>query len=224
LPGDVVGDRRNDLIQSYRANKGMAYVPDNVHESLKWSNSDPMLDSLVVLDDWNVVTAKSVAAVSTPEKKRGVKCQMEFSNDDVGAKKKRKVDEQRNGKGETNGVLPIGFAWYENSCAYDSVLSILLAIWMDNKGSSDSDTLSIFNSNHLKNLFSGFRKALTNVNYLSQVRDRLRHNLQNICKERFPWGGFTAAADIVDYILATNETTVISLITCPHDIPPIMLT
>jgi len=217
LPGDVVGDRRNDLIHSYRVNKGMGYVPDNVHESLKWSDSDPMLDPLVVSDGWNVVTAKSIAADSTPEKKRGVKRQMECSNDDIGAKKKRKVDEQMKGKGERNGVLPIGFAWYENSCAYDSVLSIVLAIWMDHKGSSDSDTVRIFNTNHMKNLFLGFKKALTNINYLGHVRDRLRHNLQNICKDKFPWGGFTAVADILNYILATNETTVNSIITCPHD-------
>jgi hypothetical protein len=217
LPSDVVGDRRNDLIQTFRAHKGMAYVPDNVHESLKWSDSDPMLDPIVVNDGWNVVTAKNAAVDSNSGEKKGVKRQMEFSNDEVGAKKKRKVDEEINGKCETNVVLPIGFAWYENSCAYDSVLSIVLAIWMDHQGSSDSDTLRIFNSNHMKMLFSGFKKALTNVNYLGQVRDRLRRNLQNICKEKFTWGRFTAAADILNYILATNDTTVTSIITCPHD-------
>ena len=218
LPGGVVGDRRNDLIQTYRAHKGMTYVPSNVHESLKWSDSDPMLDPIEVCDGWNVVTAKSLDADLTAGKKRGVKRQRGFSDEEpVGAKKKRKILEEENEKGERDGVLPIGFPWYENSCAYDSVLSIVLAIWMDNKGSLDSDAISIFNSNHMRKLFSGFKKALTNVNYLGHVRDRLRRNLQKICKDKFPWGGFTATYDILDYILKTNETTVNSIITCSHN-------
>ena len=218
LPGKVIGDRRNDLIQAYRDYKGMTYVPDNVHESLRWSDSDPMLDPITAADDWNVIKAKNVGANCSVERKRGVKRQMEIStNNDVCTKKKRKVYEDTSGVGESNTMMPVGFAWYENSCAYDSVLSILLAIWMDHKGSSDSDTVRIFNGNHMKKLFSGFKKALTNVNYLGHVRDRLRRNLQNVCKDKFPWGGFTAAADILNYILETNETTVKSIITCSHN-------
>ena len=213
----MVGESRNDLIQSYRAYKGMSYVPENVHESIKWSDSDPMLDPIMDAIGWKVVTEKGISADSTPDIKKGVKRQKDDGMEVCGIKKKRKLDKQGNGISETIGTTPVGFAWYKNSCAYDCVLGIILAIWKDNKEESNLDAIRIFNSNHMKKLFSGFEKALTNVNYLGKVRDRLRLTLQKISKEKFPWGGFTGTYDILNYILATNETAVNSIITCPHN-------
>jgi hypothetical protein len=41
LPNSVVGQVRYSLIQKYREWKGTSYVPENVHSSIRWSESNP---------------------------------------------------------------------------------------------------------------------------------------------------------------------------------------
>ena len=46
LHKSVAGDTRNALIHTYRQYKGSKYVPSYVHQSIKWSETDPMLEPI----------------------------------------------------------------------------------------------------------------------------------------------------------------------------------
>ncbi|PPR07612.1 hypothetical protein CVT24_004165 [Panaeolus cyanescens] len=43
LPDDIIGDTRNILIKKFRNWKGMSFVPDKMHKSIRWSKKDPYL-------------------------------------------------------------------------------------------------------------------------------------------------------------------------------------
>ena len=65
LPNTILGDRRNDLIYSYRLHKGMDYVPPTMHDSIKWSESDPMLEPIDTNIKWNILTQSSIRKKET---------------------------------------------------------------------------------------------------------------------------------------------------------------
>ena len=39
-----MADRRNTLIDSFRAHKGKNYMPSTLHKAIRWSASDPILE------------------------------------------------------------------------------------------------------------------------------------------------------------------------------------
>jgi len=55
LPSTVHGERRNNLIHTYREHKGMSYVPQAVHHSIRWNKSDPMLDPIEDDIQWKIL-------------------------------------------------------------------------------------------------------------------------------------------------------------------------
>ncbi|KAF9534448.1 hypothetical protein CPB83DRAFT_723868, partial [Crepidotus variabilis] len=48
LPKEVVGETRNELLQSFREWKGEHYVPKVVHKAIRWPKRDPLVESEVV--------------------------------------------------------------------------------------------------------------------------------------------------------------------------------
>ena len=115
----------------------------------------------------------------------------------------------------TSYLTPMGLAWDQNSCAYDSILCIIHSLWLFNKPIWN-DWLRQLNNIQLKKLCLDFEKVDINIETLSSTRDRLRHRLQKISNQKFPWGGFAAIEDVLCYILETNSITFDSIITCPH--------
>ena len=121
------------------------------------------------------------------------------------------------GNASIDSSPPCGFAWYKNSCAYDSILSIIRAIWMCNR-SLWTDYLKNLNNVHLKKIVKDFEKAQINLKTLNSVRDRLRQSLQKVSNDKFPLGGFASVSDVLDCILATGSVTVKTLLTsAQHD-------
>ena len=45
LPATVAGDTRNNIINAFRDWRGAKYIPQNVHESIRWSKRSPWLES-----------------------------------------------------------------------------------------------------------------------------------------------------------------------------------
>lgn len=150
LPDHITGNRRNSLIRQFQEWKGASYVPKNVHASIQWNKHDP-LDTLNVVTDspWQIiqkgkqkgnastnkptnnigfVAARGTIPVTVTASKRPLDVD---NNRTVVIKAKRaKLSEET----ITKDQGPLGFVWDgENySCAYDSVLTILLSIWMQN--------------------------------------------------------------------------------------------
>ena len=56
LSDSITGNRRNVLIRQFQGWKGTDYVPQNVHDSIRWSDRDP-LDLLNIVTDtpWHIV-------------------------------------------------------------------------------------------------------------------------------------------------------------------------
>ncbi|EIW59632.1 uncharacterized protein TRAVEDRAFT_82829, partial [Trametes versicolor FP-101664 SS1] len=155
----VRGITHNGLVHSFRKWKGEQFMPKTMHRALKWNVGDtfPMED--VQADDapWPMVekakpkdkkqpkpdapdqpkkTAGYVAAqgtqaltvVSNTVDKKSVKRKREDDCDAVGAKKPR-------GEQVHAAVNFIGFKWdnANYSCAYDSLLTILLSVYPECK-------------------------------------------------------------------------------------------
>lgn len=59
LPGSVNGDTRSALIHTYRLHKGMTYVPQVIHPSIKWSKKDPMLEPIADNLPWKINPTES---------------------------------------------------------------------------------------------------------------------------------------------------------------------
>ena len=57
-----------------------------------------------------------------------------------------------------HNLSPVGFSWYENSCAYDSVLCIIYSIWMTDRSQWD-ESLKELNSVYLNQLLEDFKKT-----------------------------------------------------------------
>jgi PIF1-like helicase len=55
LHKSVIGDRRNELIKSFRDWKGRQYVPQTVHKAIRWSPKDPLNEPEVEDLPWRIV-------------------------------------------------------------------------------------------------------------------------------------------------------------------------
>jgi hypothetical protein len=146
LPKGITGNRRNVIICQFQKLKGTDYVPHNVHHSIRWNKQDP-LEMLDVVTDtpWQLLknskygknqrstlTGKSnitgfVAASGSVPVGHTQKRKSDHDDTDKIPRKMMKISE--NILGDLEG--PEGFIWdSENySCAYDSLLTILLSIW-----------------------------------------------------------------------------------------------
>ncbi|EPS96741.1 hypothetical protein FOMPIDRAFT_1129763, partial [Fomitopsis schrenkii] len=144
LAGHIVGDNRAMLVRAWQKHKGVRYVPPGIHSALDWSNdSEDYLQPLPSESD-NAVPSESQATSK--------KCKvLEKSNQAVlaspSATKKRKLYVNASSDTTTwtdaralnnnidcridrsRGNIPYGGPTWDSvnwSCAYDSVLSILV--------------------------------------------------------------------------------------------------
>ncbi|KIL54149.1 hypothetical protein M378DRAFT_93063, partial [Amanita muscaria Koide BX008] len=102
------------------------------------------------------------------------------------------------------------------SCAYDSVLSILHAIWVSDKvrwGVIFSD----MNSDLMGPLLNNFNAAAGGHMSLNSCRDNLRRKLQYISPNSFAWGQFTAISILLQYLLSTPSQTIETSLHCQNE-------
>ncbi|KAF5379126.1 hypothetical protein D9615_006088 [Tricholomella constricta] len=60
-------DRRNTLIDSFRACKGIDYMPPTINPAIRWSKSDPFLSWVLEDVDWSILTKPSKKASLQPK-------------------------------------------------------------------------------------------------------------------------------------------------------------
>ncbi|KAF8870571.1 hypothetical protein BD779DRAFT_1455102, partial [Infundibulicybe gibba] len=153
LHQSVIGARRNELIKSFREWKGLHYVPQAVHKAIRWSSKDPLEEPEIQDLPWQIAEATGKNKKVGPPSTTGIAIQTNDASRKgrfVPAKgtQKRKanpgdlMDERKTKKlryaaprDTSEGPSgPIGLEWRLNSCAYDSVLAILHAVWESNPG------------------------------------------------------------------------------------------
>lgn len=110
---------------------------------------------------------------------------------------------------------PQGFIWDDEnySCAYDSILTILLAIWSE----EPSEWKARFKDmNRVMNvLSSGFNRADNRQDTLESARDKIRHLLHQRKPDTFPYGQVgTQISELTEQLLRSDDIIASSWIRC----------
>ncbi len=204
LPANIHTSDRASAITSFRAWKGLAYVPERTHPALSWADDpnsfDPMPSRGV---DWRMVTtAKTRKKVNngTKRKRNG-----EFVSPEVLTKRARIVNNQQDATRdsvslpESQSELGIGFQWdaLDYSCAYDSLFTVLLNIGIDHDVLNeyyDETPMSVY----LQALLDGFSDIRQKTTIPEVVRNRVRDMLFAVDPDTFPRRGavLTAVTEI----------------------------
>jgi hypothetical protein len=108
-------------------------------------------------------------------------------------------------QGSNFGVVPSGFAWSDNSCAYDSVLTVFYSIWASVNQRGEG-LFSGINSNLAKLLHEAFHN-ITGDDGFEKHRDIFRYALENIDPRSHKFGEFTAVGSLLDHLLTTEHET-----------------
>jgi hypothetical protein len=102
-------------------------------------------------------------------------------------------------------IVPNGFAWSDNSCAYDSVLTILFSIWASNDQQSE-ELFSGINSDLAKILHKTFQN-IANDDRFEEHCDIFRRALESFDPRSHKFGEFTAVGSLMEHLLATEHET-----------------
>ena len=109
----------------------------------------------------------------------------------------------------------IGTQWSENSCAYDSIISITqYGSLMPRNGPMYSMRWIL---TYLVLLLLALQ-IMWRVS-LEAVHNRLRHRLQRLCVDDFRWGQFTSLSSILQETLTTQNQMIETWYTCSQDHP-----
>ncbi|RDB31048.1 hypothetical protein Hypma_000099 [Hypsizygus marmoreus] len=111
---------------------------------------------------------------------------------------------------------PIGTEWRDNSCAYDAAIAILHNIWHHNPQLL-TEELTNFNPEFLGPLVADFNdSAASSPVLLESSRDNLKHALFIKDPRKFPWGQYTSAHAVFDYLLSSSDQVMTSVMSCPR--------
>jgi hypothetical protein len=219
LHNSVMGERRNTLIHTYRLHRGLEYVPAAVHASIAWSNRDPMLDPIHDDLEWKMVekiNAKNkFSHVSKPEaKKRHLLINNEdHLKDKRIVKKGRYVVPEKRGVAVIDSSVPLGLAWYQNSCAYDATVTILHALWSCNPAHW-TVVFKTLNMELLGKLAIDFGRCGSSTFTLDSARDNLRRRFMLTAPALFGWGELTSMDQLLRYLFDTPFSTLTSCLIC----------
>ena len=106
-------------------------------------------------------------------------------------------------EGSNHQLIPQGMIWSNNSCAYDSIFTIIFSIWCNNKN------LWTYNFHRMNNPFivalsNGFNDVDNNIKSLETIRDDVRRNLHEFFPQTMAFGNFTSVENIFSALLETT--------------------
>ncbi|KAG6905330.1 hypothetical protein DXG01_003399 [Tephrocybe rancida] len=214
-PGMHDSERRNTLISTFRSLKSPLYQPSQMHPALKWSENDPFDEDSVEYLAWGIVDKDNLqklpahpstfvpAKGASPPDVAGTKRKNRFTKDDEEHQSKCTKSGESAPEGTTllaspatgNSILerplpvvpPTGLLWFDNSCAYDAVLTIIHRIWADT---------SVY------------------VTCLESSREQLRTTLFASQPEYFPRGGYTSVHTLLEWLLKVPYNVCESRLLC----------
>ena len=244
LPSSVEGAVRNTLIASYRACKGMTYVPRVVHHSIRWNKADPMLDPIQSdSTSWRIIDKIDTSMQNEKDiiKTRFVPAQGSIP---IQASKRKRIDDildynKKTAKKKNIGtsatspasqiilnidsLMPEGFEWHQNSCPYDALLSIVHCIWTTDQPIW-TQCFAEMNHDLAGQLVRGFHKHQDKKVTLESVRDNFRRALDALFPTQFAWASFSSPCDIMPYLFSMPITTTATHLECDngHTIPDVI--
>lgn len=217
------GNTRNSLIKAYRDAQGLLYVPLSTHKAIRWSKTDPLLEAEIHDVVWHIArpgpsdkqenktnemiqTANNIKSqkrahdmIKTPEKQK-------YSAGKVVSPphKIQRGLHMNNNHQQGHNSLPVGFVWSDNSCAYDSVSTILYSIWTSDN--TQHDAFSCMTSN-VGQILQVALENITNDQEFEKHRDVFRRALETIDRQNHSFGVIASVGSLLHHLLATEHVT-----------------
>ena len=192
------------MIQTFREWKGEEYVPNNVHSAIRWSKRDPLLVS-------EIIDVKPISSPVHPENKKKRKAdenvpktgKVVVKNNQSLLKKPCLSQTQTSEDRSNHYLIPHGMTWSNNSCAYDSIFTVLFSIWCQNKNLWNYNFEKIDNI-FIKALSDGFNDVDNNIKTLEGIRDHVRQLLHSYFPQTMAFGHFTSIESVFSALLDTT--------------------
>ncbi|KAF9492517.1 hypothetical protein BDN71DRAFT_1347105, partial [Pleurotus eryngii] len=197
LPASVIGDTRRTLVRAFRQHKSDSYVPQHVHSAIQWNKKQPYVEPDFNNLDWSIIPTQQVT---------------KFLSDDYVKQMKDKTDSWKTDHIDcSNPVVEPSLLdshnmerdTADNSCAYDTVITLLYNAWLD-KPSSVLAFPELSN-----NLFPAIAELFDQVNRgqesLTETRDYMR---QALCAQRpneFSYGEYASVSGILDVLFGCTS-------------------
>ena len=242
LQDTVYGPTRNALIAAFRERRGTQYVPMQVHRAIRWSKRDPLLESdvydLSKLNIKSTVTTVGLSAVpnsnqqhaATTNKRRrssgGIAMKTHPLTSTANRRPTKKIKHLENESAPLSVLSrchnyarhpvyypPIGMAWSQNSCAYDSIFTILFNIWCRDMNRWGMVFTRLGNKFCIL-LVNEFTKYVRNEISLEVARDSVRRELDKT-SEYMRFGYYTSIEEICEAIFTTHEAVYDTYYRCP---------
>ena len=174
LSPEVYGNIRNTLIQTFHEWKGQQYVPNMVHPAIQWSKRDPLLESEII-DIKQIQNSINVENTKKQKIEDNIYSKLNISPamaEIIEPKFKKVCLSSTSIEYEIHYLIPRGIIWSNNSCAYDSIFTVLFSIWCGNKNLWHYKFQEIYNP-FIRALTDGFNDV-----------DNNRKTLETICSVR----------------------------------------
>ena len=241
LQDTVYGPSRNTLIAAFRERKGAQYVPMQVHRAIRWSKRDPLLESdvydLSKMDIKSTVTTAGLPVSAVPSLDRQItadtKKRRRSSSGTVLkthpptlAASRRPIKKIKHLEDESASLAghnyahrvcypPIGMVWSQNSCAYDSIFTILFNIWCRDMDIWGTIFTQLGNEFCIL-LVNEFSKYVRNEISLEVARDTVRKELDK-ASEYMRFGSYTSIEEICEAIFTTRDAIYHTYYQCPDN-------
>ncbi|KAH7908098.1 hypothetical protein BJ138DRAFT_1013461, partial [Hygrophoropsis aurantiaca] len=212
LPISFQGETRNSLIEQFQLWKGNDYVPEHVHEALRWSASDPLRLDTKSLPRWEIVDRKKfkeeqklsaasnlVAAEGSAVLPQSCKWKSEMPVENSQPKRLRLISAALEGSVR-------GIRWDEvnYSCAYDALYTVFFNIWFPNPLTWNKRFKA--NGVYMSLLVDGFQKVYNQKADLESVRDSVRAKLNSHSPMSFPYGqAGTSVSDLANTMVGNSS-------------------
>jgi hypothetical protein len=207
-PG-VKGLLRWELIGSFLEKMGSNYIPPNVDQCLGWTESSKLTTPILLsYSEWMLVDASKKGKVIESNDQA-----LSTQNTKRKAQEKQEIDKPL--KRICLPVLssPQGFNWKNNSCAFDSVLTILKNSYVQDRILWDSFVKT--QNFHLAFIDASFRDVTHNGLSWDSARDKIRHYLVEAGKTpHLSITGYSSAQRIAELLCTTEETSTSILKLC----------
>ncbi|KIM73593.1 hypothetical protein PILCRDRAFT_80959, partial [Piloderma croceum F 1598] len=177
--------------------KGLNYVPENLHPTIKWSVQYPNpLEAYVQDIPWQIVNQKenlnsnlNNSVVKASKSFTAAKGSVPLLHKNITPTKSERPTKKQKMTNFEEDNTPPGTQWDGNnySCAYDALFTILFNIWATKLKKMEEKKFQESNQ-YLVTLHDGFQKYLRVVSTLETARDSVRTLLHKNDPVLFPSG------------------------------------
>ncbi|THU94958.1 hypothetical protein K435DRAFT_860037 [Dendrothele bispora CBS 962.96] len=221
LPAGATGETRSSVLKNFRMQKGVHYLPSNIHPAIAWSSGEPF-----TIDDkqkftWKIISAgekvkaqssytrgnfqpviqlKATENTNPFGKRKAPNTSTNFTDLEPLCKKQKVISDVDMNPGTQQQLHKKSLVWSENSCSYDCVIMLLYHLFLNDREYFD------YESAHNTSLIYGdladaFRSS--NID-LDRSRNILRDALSDLRPDKFQIGEYASVEEIIYHILQTD--------------------